>query len=96
MSRLVQGFDGVRITVATDGQGTPVLLGQTPVLSVVAHHREWIGVLDGEPERDVWRVLIGRGVCELHYLHYPTGSAGDAELAESSDNGEWLLVRWED
>ena len=37
-----------------------------PILSILAHHREWIGVLDGEPERDVWLVETPDGICELH------------------------------
>jgi hypothetical protein len=38
------------------------------VLHVHSHHREWIGALEGEPERDVWKVETARGILELHHI----------------------------
>lgn len=61
-----------------------------PVAAVLDHFREWIGVLGGEPERDVWQVEIMRGVCELHHLRHPTEDVNDPA------GGDWLLFRWED
>src|SRR5688500_18411054 len=75
VSRLV----GRPVTVTCDGDDKPLSLllpGARRPLSVrrvVAHWREWIGVLDGEPERDVWQVETLRGICELHCLRYPVG-----------------------
>ena len=63
-----------------------------PVLAVAEHWREWIGALDGEPERDVWRVETPAGPCELHHLR----AAPDPEGADGSGGGEWILARWED
>jgi hypothetical protein len=37
-----------------------------------------VGILDGEPERDIWHVLTARGACELHHLRLPT--VGDEKL----------------
>jgi hypothetical protein len=85
-----------------DGQPTRVkLTGDAPVAfllpgtrdvvritAVLDHWREWIGVLDGEPERDVWHVETARGTCELHGLGYPKG---DEEPERS-----WILFRWDD
>ena len=58
------------------------------ISGVVDHWREWIGALDGEPERDVWRVETARGTCELHGLAVPKG---DEEPERS-----WILFRWDD
>ena len=58
------------------------------VLVRLSHWREWIGVLDGEPERDVWMVQLPQGICELHCLRYP--------LTEPPSPENWLLYRWED
>ena len=71
-------------TVQTDPDtGVPVRVDGAPVLAVLDHWREWIGILQSEPERDVWRVELARGICELHKLH----------LVHSSC---WLLAGWED
>lgn len=85
------------VTVTCDPDGAPIALflpgdrEALPVLGLVAYWREWIGVLEGEPERDVWRVETPRGVCELHCLRRPP-SEGEEEGAP----GEWILDRWED
>ena len=60
-----------------------------PVTNVAARHREWIGVLDGEPERDIWHVDTPRGPCELHHLRHPSAE-------EDEPDGYWILFRWED
>lgn len=62
-----------------------------PVLACLAHWREWIGILDGEPERDVWQVETSLGICELHCLHYvPNAKDGQAP------HEDWLLACWMD
>ena len=82
------------IEVAVDASGAPLgfRIAEEPmeVFGILCHWREWVGILDGEPERDVWRVDTTRGVCELHHLRYPT----DESL--EPDEGDWLLWRWED
>ena len=91
MSRL----DGRHADVQTDPLGRPtrfVASGSRQEVAVhgwASHHREWIGVLDGEAQRDVWLVATNRGVCELHRLSRP---ASDDE----EDGGEWVLFRRED
>ena len=90
MSRRVQ----CPVQVACDPGSRPLCLtlsgASVPVLGVVSHWREWFGVGEGEPERDVWRVETPRGVCELHCLRHPT----EAEPEPAS--GSWLLWAWED
>ena len=92
MSRRVR----LPVRVACNGLGEPVALlserfrGRLPVLARLRRWREWIGALDGEPERDVWQVETPQGICELHCVRFPAGDAPDA------GEGEWLLVRWED
>ena len=83
--------------MACDTQGQPVrftLAGTKvalPVLGIRRHWREWLGALDGEPERDIWQVETPDGVCEMHCLRTPT------EGAEEAENGaQWVLFRWED
>jgi hypothetical protein len=72
----------------------PVNGGQElQVIGLVAHWREWIGVLDGEPERDVWQVETPHGTCELHCLRHPNDQADEPG---ENDPGEWLLYRWDD
>ena len=91
MSRL----DGRYADVEVDGTGglTGFCIrgerGLVPVLSVAEHFREWIGLLDGEPERDIWRVDTARGSCELHHLRQPTSGNDEPE-------GYWVLFRWDD
>ncbi|MDX1931201.1 MAG: hypothetical protein SFU56_01210 [Capsulimonadales bacterium] len=58
------------------------------VLAIREHWREWLGALDGEPERDIWQVELPQGVCELHCLRDP--------LAPPPIPEYWLLDRWED
>ena len=72
---------GQVIAVVTARDGTPALVGGVEVLHVYSRHREWIGVLEGAPEVDVWRVEVPRGIVELHHLR-----------AEKT----WQLARWED
>ena len=93
MSRL----DGRWANVDCDGRGQParfVLAGTkatVPVLGVRRHWREWLGALDGEPERDIWQVETPPGVCELHCLREPS-----EDEEENACNGRWLVFRWED
>lgn len=88
MSRL----DGRWATVTTGEQGQPVgflpagTRAVLPVLGVRRHWREWLGALDGEPERDIWQVETPPGVCEMHCLRTPGEESG----------GQWLVFRWED
>jgi hypothetical protein len=91
MSRL----DGRYADVQQDKMGLPsgfTARGERSVIHVTGvaeHHREWIGVLEGEPERDVWRVETPRGTCELHQLRHPTAE-------EDDPYGDWLIFRWDD
>lgn len=91
MSRL----DGRYADVRTDAQDRPIQFVASGSSQVVAvhgwafHHREWIGVLDGEAQRDVWIVATNRGVCELHRLSRPLSDDDDG-------NSEWVLFRRED
>lgn len=95
MSRL----DGRPVQVETDEEGKPLAItfpGATSperVLLPLAFWREWIGVLDGEPERDIWRVVVKRGVCEIHCLRFPS-SVFDGRTP--MDKEMWLLHAWED
>lgn len=91
MSRL----DGRWADVRCDGLGRPT--GFVPsgnrtevaVLDWASHHREWIGLLDGEAQRDVWLVATDKGTYELHRLSRPQSD-------EDEDGGEWVLFRRED
>ncbi len=89
MSRVVQ----CPVYVVCNDWGEPIALtlsarGRSlPVLSRLSHWREWVGALDGEPERDVWLIELTVGVCEVHCLRQPTQKA-------TSDH--WILHRWED
>ena len=91
MSRI----DGRYVMVETDTEGRPLSLlprgERTPVAveGWARHWREWVGILDGEPERDIWHVLTGRGACELHHLRQPTADSDEPE-------GQWVLWRWDD
>lgn len=91
MSRM----DGRRATVECDGNGrlaSVQVAGEHwpwEVIRVVSHWREWLGALDGEPERDIWHVLTRRGGCELHGL-CPLGAEENAPPAQ------WILFRWDD
>ncbi len=64
------------------------------VLTVCHHWREWVGALDGEAERDIWRVDTAQGIAELHHLH--AASLAEGEEADNSPPGQWILYRWED
>ena len=91
MSRL----DGRYADVQTDSLGRPtqfVASGSRQEVVVhgwASHHREWIGVLDGEAQRDVWLVATNRGVCELHRLSRPKSDEDEGDF-------EWVLFRRED
>lgn len=61
------------------------------VRQVLKHTREWIGVLDGEPQRDIFVIRSERGVCELHFSSFPSDDAGDDTVDGS---GTWLLAAW--
>lgn len=82
------------IDVRCDTNGDPVAIWfphdsrEVRVVTRLAHWREWIGILDGEPERDVWRVALAQGVCELHGVRLPAG--------EDQITVDWSLARWED
>ena len=103
MSRL----DGRPVSVQADADEKPVALcignpdtDPLPVVRYLTYWREWIGILDGEPERDVWRVETPRGICELHCLRY-LSPPQHAEAAGTADpdmvvQKQWLLYRWED
>lgn len=65
--------------------GTPSL----PVVRVLGFHRQWVGILQGEPERDVWCVETGRGIARLYGIRRQTAD-GEGEVAG------WLLHAWED
>jgi hypothetical protein len=96
------------VAVTCDAAGVPVAvtLGETreplPVLQILDHWREWIGAAFSEPERDVWRLEIGRGICELHCVHHwqrtvdPAGEEPGAGSGASLEPGTWTLYRWED
>lgn len=85
--------DGRLLRVETDAEGNPTAFSppdgmpRQEVLSRLTHWREWIGVLDGEPERDIWRVQTRCGVCEIHRLRQPVAKA---------DEPVWLLYAWAD
>ena len=64
MSRLV----GRAVAVIADHRGAPCRVDGRAVLHVYSHHREWIGALEGEPERDVWRVETADGIAEMHQI----------------------------
>lgn len=75
--------------VATDRFGVPTEVDGEPVRRRHDHWREWIGIHDGDPQRDVWLVETDRGICELHYLCHPDG---DDDLGP----GRWLVHAWRD
>jgi hypothetical protein len=87
MSRLV----GMPVAVVTNPSQEPCVINGAPeepcmvngsqIMQILSHHREWIGALEGETERDVWKVETVQGVLELHHLHA---------------SGQWLHARWED
>ncbi len=72
------------VNVETDPDtGEPLRVDGIVVRRVLDHWREWIGILQGEPERDLWRLETPRGICEVHQLQIKSASC-------------WLLARWED
>lgn len=78
------------VTVQTDGEtGAPTHVDGVHVRRVLDHFREWIGILQGEPERDIWRVETAHGICEVHLIQ--SGHPGQPDHP-----GHWLLARWED
>jgi hypothetical protein len=87
----VSRLDGRPIRVKTDIEGRPIAFllpdgsPEQKIFRRLAYWREWIGVLDGEPERDIWRVeTIQGGICEIHCLN-------PIQAAET-----WILHGWED
>jgi len=85
MSRRVDRSVDVRLDVS----GVPVEVDGLLVGRVCEHWREWIGIHDGEPERDIWLVEIGGAVGELHCLRWPVDDNDDPP-------GRWLLHAWRD
>lgn len=91
MSRL----DGRYADVTLDAESRPISFlirgdeGTIWVTDWAKHWREWIGILNGNFERDIWHVETSQGTCELHHLRQPT--IKDAEPA-----GYWMIFRWED
>ncbi len=91
MSRL----DGRYADVETDEQARPsgfMIWGDRTPIAVTGwakHWREWIGVLNGNAERDIWHVETPLGTCELHHLRQPTAK-------EEEPAGYWMVLRWED
>lgn len=85
---------GRLIDVKADAEGNPVAFSlpdgsaMQTVVAYLSYWREWIGVLDGEPERDVWCVETTHGICEIHCLRSPLGTEDSPET--------WLLHAWED
>jgi hypothetical protein len=77
------------IPVESDGDGVPAVVGGVAVRQVVEHWREWIGIHDGEPQRDIWVVDIGCGIAEVHCLSWPDGDVENGE-------GHWVLHAWRD
>lgn len=101
MSRL----DGRPITVETDRDGNPIAFtlpdgsSRQSILSHLTYWREWIGILDGEPERDIWWVETTHGICEIHCLRYlPSGESGTGDTRRQVTllKEMWLLHAWED
>ena len=91
MSRL----DGRYADVTVDQSSAPVsfvIRGDKSAISVTGvakHWREWIGILNGNAERDIWHVETTRGTCELHNLRQPT-------VQDTNPLGYWMIFRWED
>jgi len=110
MSRLA----GFPAAVSVDDIGRPEsiearpALPRTRVLEVIDRWREWIGILEGMPERDVWLVETPYGIAELHCLRsYARAAAGTTISAPISapifgpDEDaptvcDWLLASWRD
>jgi hypothetical protein len=86
------------VSVACRADGSPTSFvwegDRLAIRGALNHFREWVGALDGAPERDIWRVETARGVCELHHMHPPA----DAEeaIVTAATAGDWVLHRWED
>jgi hypothetical protein len=93
MSRRVNGPEGMPTEVTTDEWNRPLTVEGEPVLRRLAYFREWIGILDGEPQLDVWRVETPSGICELHFRSYPNGEEEKNALDPAC---VWILARWED
>jgi hypothetical protein len=86
------------VSVACRADGSPAAFvweGSRLVVRDIANHfREWVGALEGAPERDIWRVETAWGICELHHLHPPADE--DKEETGEATAGAWILHRWED
>lgn len=81
------------VRVRADAAGMPLEVEGVPVRRCHDHWREWIGVHDGEPERDIWLAELGSGVCELHRLRW---LSSDDDPERDDGEGRWLLHAWRD
>lgn len=98
MSWRINGLVGRPVSVTMDTQGIPLLMEDMPILDISDHYREWVGILEGLPQVDIWRVRTAQGIGELHFVCHPVASPPDKEnhLLVTQPVGHWLLVRWED
>lgn len=86
MSRLVN----LPVEVETDENSRPVsvlLPGHREPLMVAdlgSYWVEWIGILQGEPEREIFQAKVGSGICELHCLR---------KHGDRSKPGDWVIHR---
>ena len=84
------------VVFGADGVPTEVSFGRTrlAVSGVLDAWREWYDVLDGGPERDIWILETGDGICEVHGLRAAVTDLIQEGSERSCD--QWLLCRWED
>lgn len=82
------------VVFGSNGIPAEVSFGRTrlTVIGVMDAWREWYDVLDGGPERDIWILETGNGICEVHGLR---AAITDQFQAERPCD-QWLLCRWED
>ena len=82
------------VIFGADGVPAEVSFGRTRlvVTGVMDAWREWYDVLDSGPERDIWILETGNGICEVHGLRVAIADQSQAE--RPCDH--WLLCRWED
>ncbi len=82
------------VIFGADGVPTEVSFGRTrlAVTGIMDAWREWYDVLDGGPERDIWILETGSGICEVHGLRVAIANQSQAERPCD----QWLLCRWED
>lgn len=84
------------VTFGTDGIPAAISFGRTQltVTGVLDTWREWYDVLDGGPERDIWILETGNGICEVHGLRAAITDQAQGDSERPYD--QWLLCRWED